>query len=387
MTTFLTGSTGYLGGYVAHRLVNDHGEKLALLVRAKNQEEAVQRLWKSFQMHMDFETFEHAVGQVDIYLGDLTMPKLGLSDSQYTRLAHSMTSVIHCAASLNRKSNKVCFNVNLRGTLEVLKLAQVAEAHHGLRRFSDVSTAAVAGHRFGEVVTEDETIDWNRSQYDPYAQTKFFCEHMVHELLPNTEVVVFRPTIVLGDSRFPQTTQFDMLRAFVFLTKLPVLPLDPESRVDIVPADYVADGLVAVHQAETLEHHAYNLSSGTGSLTVREIARAVSEAGLGIKHRFVPRLGKTFESAATALMSTPRNWGLVPAASLMKVFWPYITYDTVMDNTRIQGVLGRAPLPISEYAYPLVKFAESTNFTYPYAPFPAVAKAAAAGPGLSVQEA
>ncbi len=30
-----------------------------------------------------------------------------------------------------------------------------------------------------EVVTEDASIDWNRSDYDPYARTKKFCEHMV----------------------------------------------------------------------------------------------------------------------------------------------------------------------------------------------------------------
>lgn len=386
MTIFLTGATGYLGAYVAHRLLNEHGERLALLVRAKSPDEARKRLWKSLQMHMDFATFQQQIhDKVELYLGDLTTPKLGLSDADYKKLAHSMTSVIHCAASLNRKSNKVCFNVNLRGTLEMLKLARAAHEHHGLRRFSDVSTAAAAGHRFAENVTEDGTIDWNRSQYDPYAQTKFFCEHMVHELLPDTESVIFRPTIVLGDSRFPETTQFDMLRAFVFLAKLPVLPLDPDSRVDIVPADYVADGLVAVHQADKLEHHAYNLSSGLGSLSVRQIAGALSEAGLGIRHRFVPQLSKTFENLANAMMSTPRNWGVAPAASLMKVFWPYITYDTVMDNTRIQQVLGRAPVPISEYAFPLVQFAEKNGFQYPYKPWPEGDKASVPASGVSAQ--
>ena len=54
-----------------------------------------------------------------------------------------------------------------------------ARDDHGLRRFSHVSTVAVAGHRANEVVQEDSSIDWNRSDYDPYARTKKFCEHMV----------------------------------------------------------------------------------------------------------------------------------------------------------------------------------------------------------------
>ena len=60
---------------------------------------------------------------------------------------HTTDSVIHCAASLNRKSEKSCLNVNLRGTLEVLQLGAACEHYHGLRRFSQVSTVAVAGKR------------------------------------------------------------------------------------------------------------------------------------------------------------------------------------------------------------------------------------------------
>ena len=60
MTIFLTGATGYIGSYVAHGLLNEHGQKLALLVRAKNKEEGAKRLWQSLQLHMDFATFyEH----------------------------------------------------------------------------------------------------------------------------------------------------------------------------------------------------------------------------------------------------------------------------------------------------------------------------------------
>ena len=161
------------------------------------------RLWKSLKLHMDFEEFlERVRSQVKIVTGDLTSPRFGLSESAYKSLVEETESIIHCAASLNRKSAKACFNVNLRGTLEMVKLAQAANGDHGLRRFSDISTVAVAGHRSNEVVTEPKSIEWSRSDYDPYARTKKFCEHMVHELLPDVDVRVFRPSIILGDSRF-----------------------------------------------------------------------------------------------------------------------------------------------------------------------------------------
>ena len=155
---------------------------------------------------------------------------MDLDRDEYDRLVHTTDSVIHCAASLNRKSEKSCLNVNLRGTLEVLTLARHAEHYHGLRRFSEVSTVAVAGKRSNEVVTEDRSIEWDRSDYDPYARTKKFCEHMTRVLLPDTPKTVFRPSIVLGDSRHAETTQFDMVKAFVFLAGLPVLPFGRRTR-------------------------------------------------------------------------------------------------------------------------------------------------------------
>jgi thioester reductase-like protein len=384
MTIFLTGATGYLGSYVANGLLREHGQKLAVLVRAKNKEEGQKRLWQSLQMHMDFPTFyEQLHERIEIYLGDLTDKNLGLDEASYRKLAHEMSSVIHCAASLNRKSNKACFNVNLRGTLEVLKLARAAQDHHGLRRFSDVSTVAITGEVNHETVHEDRAVDWSKSDYDPYSRTKKFCEHMVHELLPDVPVTVFRPSTVLGDSRRAETTQFDMVRAFVFLAKLPLVPLDPKWKMDIVPANYVGAGIVAVHTQDKPEHGAYNLSTGVDSPTYQQICDALQKANIGSRRVFAPQLVPTFGKLVDGLMDTPRKWGVAPAASLMKVFLPYLTYDTVFDNTRIQKVLGAAPTPFPDYCSALFKFATEGNFKYPYKPWPEDAAVAARRPPRS----
>src|SRR5258707_364191 len=139
-----------------------------------------------------------------------------------------LTSIFrHCGGGFIRSSNGVgrnrvpggSFFPSLAGMGQGAgKLrAQRGQGPDGRRRCSQVSTVAVAGTRSHEVVTEDSSIDWNRSDYDPYARTKKFCEHMVRELLPEVPRTVFRPSIVLGDSRRAETTQFDMVRAFVFL--------------------------------------------------------------------------------------------------------------------------------------------------------------------------
>ncbi len=234
MAIFLTGGTGYIGAHVAANLLERHDAGLNLLVRSRDPRDAELRLWLALQLHLPFPKFyEYLQAKIRIFRGDLTSPQFGLAPDDYDRLVHTTDSVIHCAASLNRKSEKSCLNVNLRGTLEVVQLARRSQYYHGLRRFSNVSTVAVAGKRNHEVVVEDRSIEWERSDYDPYARTKKFCEHMVRELLPDVPLTIFRPSIVLGDSRFPQTTQFDMVRSFVFLAGLPVLPFRPHDKIDI----------------------------------------------------------------------------------------------------------------------------------------------------------
>jgi thioester reductase-like protein len=369
MAIFLTGSTGYIGAHVASLLLERHSDRLNLLVRAKTEEEAHERLWHALQLHLSFEQVRDSLAtRISVFRGDLTEPRFGLGAADYTRLLGTTESVIHCAASLNRKSEKSCLNVNLRGTLEVAQLARRARDAHGLRRFSQVSTVAVAGQRSHEVVTEDASIDWNRSDYDPYARTKKFCEHMIRELLPDVPRTVFRPSIVLGDSRRPETTQFDMVRSFVFLAGLPVLPFRPDDRVDIVPVDYVAESIVALHQKANPAHEIYHLSSGTGSETFGKLTRALAESAGKMEPFYWPGLAPNFTALVNWLSNSRSAIGR--GASLLKVFMPYLVWDTVFENSRVVAEMGRAPEPFSKYCYPLLRFSRDRNFSYPYKPWP-----------------
>lgn len=373
MAIFLSGSTGYIGAYLAAGLLGRHRDRLNLLVRAKNERDAKRRLWRSLQPHMNFQPFyEFLNSRISIFLGDLTETRFGLSEAEYRRLVKSTDSVIHCAASLNRKSEKSCLNVNLRGTLEVIKFASRTNDDHGLRRISHVSTVAVAGRRHNEIVREDESIDWNRSDYDPYARTKKFCEYMIRELLPDVPRTIFRPSIVLGDSHRAETTQFDMVRAFVFLADLPVLPFRRQDRLDIIPVDYAAEAIVALHQKERPEHDTYHLSSGTGSQTFQEITGQLSRFRGKGSPIFMPSLERPFTSLVNRL-SARRGSPLGHGASLLKVFLPYLVWNTVFDNARVVKEMGRKPLPFSEYSLPLLNFSKQGNYTYNYQAWPAPA--------------
>jgi thioester reductase-like protein len=371
---FLTGSTGYIGAHVAANLLSQHDATVNLLVRGRDPRDAELRLWNALQLHMPFPAFfEYLQAKIRIFRGDLTSPQFGLDRADYDRLVHTTDSVIHCAASLNRKSEKACLNVNLRGTLEVLQLARQSQYYHGLRRFSNVSTVAVAGRRSHEVVTEDRSIEWDRSDYDPYARTKKFCEHMVRELLPDVPLTIFRPSIVLGDSRYPETTQFDMVRSCVFMAGLPVLPFRPHDRIDIVNVDFVADAIATLHMKENPAYDTYHLSSGRDSQSFRELTAALAKEQNKRGPVFLPVMEKPFTSVVNFLAN--RKDAVGHGAALMKVFLPYLTWNTVFDNTRVTTELGRKPVPFSQYSFPLLRFSRQNNFAYPYQAWPTSTKA------------
>ena len=152
MSVFITGGTGYLGSYVLDTMLSSSepligdDEKLYVLTRSA-PDEAVPKLWKALQLHMDAERFYAVLDRVVFVRGDLHADGLGLSEDALQQLREECDSVLHIAASLNRKSSKACFNANLRGTLSVVEVArEIAEWQGGLRRFTDVSTTAARSH-------------------------------------------------------------------------------------------------------------------------------------------------------------------------------------------------------------------------------------------------
>jgi nucleoside-diphosphate-sugar epimerase len=370
MAIFMTGATGYIGSYATEWLLRNTDHELALLVRAPDYDAGVERLWKSLQLHTRADEFHRYLDRICFIRGDLTETDLGISVADYDWIVSNAESVLHNAAAFNFRSERVCTNHNLRGTLSVIRLARAIQEDHPLRRFTQVSTVAVAGNRPGATVSEDEPLDWSQPDFNPYTRTKKFCEHMVQELLPDVPRLIVRPSSVIGDSRFPDTTQFDMVRALCTLTDLPVLPLSRDIRLDIVNADWVGTGLAELHVREDLARDTYHLSAGTESRTIGEIADAFA-AALGKRApRFAGQLATPFERVMDALANIPKAGNLQRIGALLSVFIPYMATDIVYDNTHAVTDLHTAPTPFTSYGAALYTYAKSVNFEFPYAPLP-----------------
>jgi nucleoside-diphosphate-sugar epimerase len=158
-----------------------------------------------------------------------------------------------------------------------------------------------------------------------------------------------------------------MVKAFVFLADLPALPLRPTDKIDIVNVDFVADAIASLHQMEP-KYDTYHLSSGTGSESFRDVTNALAAAQQKRKPVFLPLAERPFKTTVNVLAS--RRGAIGHGAALMKVFMPYLVWNTVFDNSRVARELGRRPTPFSEYSYQLMKFSKENGFTYKYQSWP-----------------
>ena len=138
------------------------------------------------------------------------------------------------------------------------------------------------------------------------------------------------------------------------------LPFRPTDRIDIVPVDYVAESVVTLHQKPDPAHEIYHLSSGTGSETFGQLTHALAESAGKMEPLFWPGLERNFSSVVNWLSNSRGAIGR--SASLLKVFMPYLVWDTVFDNSRVVAEMGRAPEPFSKYCYPAAAIQPRQSF-------------------------
>ena len=158
-----------------------------------------------------------------------------------------------------------------------------------------------------------------------------------------------------------------MVRAFCTLADMPVLPFDSKGRVDIVNADWVGKAIADLHM-NPVKHEIFHLSSGESSKTMGEITAALNKPP-----RFLPALEKPFGRVMDRLASSKKRNTATLVGSLFKVFLPYITYDTVFDNSRAVEAVGEAPVPFTEYCQALYRYSTDVGFEFPAKPLPAKA--------------
>ncbi len=235
---FFTGFPGFIGKRLVRRLLEtDPDARIAALVEPR------------FAQQARAAADEIAAERIEILPGDIGHRRLGLDEDTYDRLTKEVTSAHHLAAIYDLAVPlELAQRVNVEGTGNVLELCARCDR---LTRLNYVSTAYVAGDRTG-VVYEHELV-LGQGFKNHYESTKFQAELWVREELDKVPTTIYRPAIVVGDSRTGETQKFDgpyyMLRTIARSVKdgTPIVQFGrSEASMNCVPVDFIVESIVTL---------------------------------------------------------------------------------------------------------------------------------------------
>lgn len=244
---FLTGVTGTLGKEIIKAFLQNTNDQLFLLIRRKNRFSHWDRARKILAAH----GLEHFLGtRVQVMEGDITFPQLGLSSEDLELLTKQIQEFYHIAALTNLNgSQEECYRINLGGTEEALKIAKMFRESGKLERFFYFSTAFVAGSRQTYCSMEDELPE-KPAHANFYEESKCSAERKVRQLMQSGfPITIFRPSIVVGDSRTGEVSEFNVIYPFMRLFAhgyLSKLPTRLQNSFNIVPIDFVVSASLAI---------------------------------------------------------------------------------------------------------------------------------------------
>jgi thioester reductase-like protein len=352
----LTGSTGFVGMELLQRYLERSERTVVALVRASSDDAARARTDDVLENLFGPRGARYRDRVLPI-AGELTAPRLGLSQDAYERLAERITTIVHSAASVSfTMPLDEARAINVEGTKRMLELAELARTRGGLRRYGHVSTAYVAGDHVGRFSESD--LDVGQEFHNSYEQSKYEAEGLVRgqEGLPFT---ILRPSIIVGDQRNGWTSAFNVLywplRAFArgMFTAVPAINSAP---VDVVSVDYVADAIYELCESCGGIGETYHLTAGKNASTIGEIAAAASR----YFRRPLPEVLTPAEFDALDRGQAERS-----ALEVGRVYFPYFSAETVFDQAESRALLEPAGInapPLGDYLERLLDFATRSRW-------------------------
>jgi nucleoside-diphosphate-sugar epimerase len=345
-TVLLTGATGFLGMELLARLIDRGEDDVIALVRASDEAAAEARL-RSVLARL-YDEPPSVAERVRAIPADVSLPGLGLSATHRREVLARTSSIVHCAASIAFDLPlQEARSVNTAGAARVLELAHELDGGGRLRRIVHVSTAYVCGRHRG-VFGERESPGASAAFRNSYERSKADGERIVATAGTGLPLAVARPSIVVGDSRCGWTPSFNVvywpLQAFA-RGLIEEIPADPDGTLDIVPIDYVADGILALHDEDDF----------TGTINLVAGERAISN------RRLLQLASAYFDRAEAPFVSD----GALPGVREADVYLPYFDVDVRFGEERARALLdprGIACPPLERYFSTLMDFAARTRW-------------------------
>jgi len=331
---FFTGFPGFLGSELLPRILARRSDAIAhCLVQPKFAALARERAAPFGE-------------RVRIVEGDLT--------ARIHADAGDVVEIWHLAAVYDLAvSESVGRAVNVEGTKNVLDFA---ERCGRLERLHYVSTCYVSGRYEGRFREDD--LEVRQSFNNFYESTKYLAELEVRKRreLP---VTIYRPSVVVGDSRSGATQKFDgpyvviqwILRQPQNFSLLPVVGRPRDYRFNVVPRDFIIEAIDYLSAHPAALGRCYHLAD-PAPLTVDETIEAIAAA---TGHRVV-RVPLPASVAKGAIDYVPGVYRLMRIPSPAVDYFVHPTdYDTTHATRDLAGS-GISVPRFADYAKNLVEF-------------------------------
>ncbi len=354
MNYFVTGATGFIGKRLVAKLLTRPDAVVHFLTRAVE----LPRLQEFYEYWGTDAT------RVIPIVGDLTQPELGVAKADVEKVKGTIEHFFHLAAIYDLKASaEDQQRANVDGTRNTVRLAEEIGARH----FHLVSSIASAGLFEGlfreDMFEEAENLD------NPYFRTKHDSEGIVRKEC-KVPWRIFRPAIVVGDSRTGEMDKIDGPYYFfkliqkmrrMFPSWMPTIGIEG-GRINVVPVDFIVAAMDHIAHLENEDGNCFHLTDPTpmrvGDLLntfaraahAPEMAMRVNAALLG----FIPRSMRKAMFALTPVRRI-RN-AVMKDLGLPDDILDFVNYPTRFDCRETQRALkgtGIAVPPLDSYAWRL----------------------------------
>lgn len=376
---FLTGATGLLGSYLIRDLLRS-GVKLAVLARSSRMAGARDRI--ETQMVRWEKQAGRPLPRPVVFEGDINRPHLGLDQQSRDWVSENVTSFMHNAASLVFQAESPTsepYVSNVMGTKNVLAFCEAAN----IREFFHVSTAYIAGLRNG-LVLESE-LDVGQEHGNDYEISKSRSEQMVRSAPFIDRLTVFRPGIILGDSKDGYTATFHgfyvplklistSIQQTASLANSPeelvevfrlsgekmrgILSLDGSEGKYFVPVDWVSAAMVGVFTNPAHHEKTYHLTPRE-PVPISLVQQVLEENSV----RYADLSKEVNEEL---------DWGSLEQTFYegMQVYQSYWRNDPQYDHKNIAAALPHLPCPEvdAKMLHVMCRYAMDSNFGWPVEP-------------------
>ena len=333
--------------------------RVLALVRAASAREGMRRIRAAVGPHASERDI---VARVEAIPGDLRKPPWEDDAQLFERMHREVTTIIHMAAAtdLFGERDKV-MAINVGGTEKIVSLAASLERNGRFERLAHFSTAFVVGSSKGR--TSEEAYPCPDPAWaNAYEESKYVAEGLVHEAAAGgLPTIVFRPSIVVGDSQTGAISSFGIFYHMVRRVKRSVkhsglrfIPGRPDDRLQIVPIDFVCEATVAISGDRRANGRIFHLSSDNPPTIA-----TLLEVG-----------GRTYDWIAALRPVDPAKIStlaaFLPEAERLLPTMGYLSSGLVFDNSNTREMLRDTGVPMPDtgeaFVEKLVNFVEAVEY-------------------------